>query len=72
MGHHEEPQISAHLLASIPHGTYVEVFHPDRDPLFWNLIANRSEIKDGMYPLPTGPGWGLELDESYIKKHRTE
>ncbi len=72
MGHHEEPQISAQLLASIPHGTYVEIFHPDRDPLFWNLIANRSEIKDGMYPLPTGPGWGLELDESYIKKHRTE
>lgn len=72
MGHHEEPQIAAHLLASIPHGTYVEAFHPDRDPLFWNLIANRSEIKDGMYPLPSGPGWGLELDEEYIAKYRVD
>jgi D-arabinonate dehydratase len=41
MGHHEEPQVSAHLLASIPHGTYVETFDPDRDPIFWNLIVNR-------------------------------
>jgi L-alanine-DL-glutamate epimerase-like enolase superfamily enzyme len=32
MGHHEEPQVSAHLLASQPHGTYAEYFHPDRDP----------------------------------------
>ena len=30
-----------HLLASIPHGTFVECFHPDRDPIWWNLIANR-------------------------------
>ena len=52
MGHHEEPQISAHLLAAIPHGTYVECFHPERDPILWNLIANRPEIRDGLYRVP--------------------
>ena len=72
MGHHEEPQIAAHLLGSISHGTYVEVFHPDRDPIFWNLIANRSEIADGRYAIPTGPGFGLELDEDYITRHRVD
>ena len=72
MAHHEEPQISAHLLASIPHGTYVEAFHPDRDPLFWNLIANRPQLKDGWYPIPSGPGWGLELDDDYITKYRVD
>ena len=32
MAHHEEPQIAAQLLAAVPHGTYLECFHPDRDP----------------------------------------
>ena len=36
MAHHEEPQIASHLLASIPHGTFAECFHPDRDPIWWN------------------------------------
>ncbi|MDE0194126.1 MAG: hypothetical protein OXP08_01105 [bacterium] len=60
------------MLASIPHGTYVECFHPDRDPLFWNLIANRPEISDGMYPLPQGPGWGIELDADYVERYRAD
>lgn len=72
MGHHEEAQIAAHMLASIPHGTYAEVFHPNRDPVFWNLVANRSPITDGMYTVPEGPGWGLELDTDYIDKYRVD
>ena len=70
MGHHEEPQLSAQLLGAIPHGTYVECFHPDRDPLFWELIANRPEPKQGQYTIPAGPGWGLTLDEDCIRRYR--
>ncbi len=70
MAHHEEPQIAAHLLASIPHGTFLEVFHPDRDPIWWNLVANRPPIVDGYLALPTGPGLGWELDGDYIEAHR--
>jgi D-galactarolactone cycloisomerase len=70
MGHHEEAQIAAQMLASVPHGTYVEVFHPQRDPIFWNLIANREEAVDGMYKVPGGPGLGLVLDEAYIERYR--
>ena len=69
MGHHEEPQISAHLLGAIPHGTYVECFHPDRDPLFWELIANRRGPTAGLYRVPDGPGFGLELDPAAIKRY---
>lgn len=72
MAHHEEPQIAAHLLGSVSHGTYVEVFHPDRDPIFWNLIANRSDIASGRYTIPTGPGLGLELDEAFIDRYRVD
>ena len=70
MGHHEEPQIASHLLASIPHGTYVECFHPDRDPIWWNLVANRPPLVDGTIELGEAPGLGWELDADYIDAHR--
>lgn len=68
MAHHEEPQISAQLLASVSHGSFLEMFHPDRDPLFYALVANRSPLEAGRYRVPTGPGWGLELDRAAIEK----
>ena len=70
MGHHEEPQIAAHLLASVPNGTYLETFHGDRDPMFYRLVANRSPLKDGYYRVPDGPGFGLELDAAAVQKYR--
>src|SRR5690606_40405751 len=70
MGHHEEPQVSAHLLAAIPHGTYLETFDPDRDPIFWNLIGNRREFEDGCYRVPDQPGLGLELDPGFVARYR--
>jgi D-galactarolactone cycloisomerase len=70
MGHHEEPQVSAHLLASTPHGTYVECFSEQRDPLFWGIWANRPQIENGLFRLPEGPGFGLELDPDFIQRHK--
>jgi D-galactarolactone cycloisomerase len=72
MAHHEEPQIAAQLLASVTNSGYIEVFHPDRDPLFYEIVANRNEFKDGRYEVPTGPGLGLELDEKVIAKFRID
>lgn len=72
LAHHEEPQVAAHLLASQPNGTYVEVFHPDRDPVWWNLIANRPKLVDGVMNLPTGPGFGWELDQSFVDRYQVE
>jgi D-galactarolactone cycloisomerase len=70
MGHHEEPQVAAHLLASIPHGTVAECFHPDRDPIWWSLITNRLPLDDGCLELTDAPGLGWELDLDYIAHHR--
>ncbi len=72
MGHHEEPHVAAHLLASIPHGTVVECFHPDRDPIWWNLVANRPALVEGLLELPETPGLGWELDVDYIEAHRVD
>lgn len=70
MSHHEEPQVSLHLLASIPHGTYVEFFSPQRDPMWHNLVANRPHPKNGFLQVPDGPGLGWELDADYIARYR--
>jgi len=70
MAHHEEPQVAAHLLASIPHGTYLEYFHPQRDPIWHNLIVNRPTLVDGRIELPTAPGLGWDLDADYIDRYR--
>lgn len=70
MGHHEEPQVACHLVASQPHGTYAECFHPDRDPFWWNMIANRPPLEDGELVLGDQPGLGWELDWDYIGRYR--
>lgn len=70
MGHHEEPQVSTHLIASQPHGTFSECFHPDRDPFWWNLIANRPALEDGYLTLSNEPGLGWELDWDYVNRYR--
>ena len=72
LGHHEEAQVAAHLLASVPQGTYVEAFSPTRDPIFWNMIENRPALIDGQFPLPHGPGLGWVLDESFIERYRVD
>ena len=70
MAHHEEPQIASHLLASIPHGTFLECFSADRDPIWWNLVANRPPIVDGRMTLPDRPGLGWELDGGLHRAYR--
>jgi len=45
-------------------------FHPDRDPIWWNLIANRPPLVDGMLELGSAPGLGWELDADFIEAYR--
>jgi D-arabinonate dehydratase len=73
MAHHEEPQIALHMLAAVPHGTYVECFpDPERDPLWASFIKNRPPIKDGIIAVPHAPGFGLELDWALVEKYRLD
>ena len=38
--------------------------------MFYRLVANRSSLKDGYYDVPSGPGFGLELDKDAIRNYR--
>ncbi|HXT78277.1 MAG TPA: mandelate racemase/muconate lactonizing enzyme family protein [Acetobacteraceae bacterium] len=71
MAHHEEAQIAAHMLAAVPHGTYVECFpDPDRDPIWQSVWVNRPAIKDGIMDVPQGPGLDIRLDWDAVAKYR--
>ena len=70
MCHHEEAHIGAHLLASIPHGTFADTMPPDRDPVWNRMIVNRPRIASGCITLSESPGFGWELDEDFIQAHR--
>jgi D-galactarolactone cycloisomerase len=71
MAHHEESQIAQHLLAGVPHGTYVECFaDPERDPVWQTMWANRPAPRAGTIELSAGPGFGLVLDEGMVRKYR--
>jgi len=71
MGHHEEPQVALHLLCAIPNPTFVEIFpDPNRDPLWYELVAERPKISGGYMHLPDAPGLGLTLNQEVIARYR--
>jgi L-alanine-DL-glutamate epimerase-like enolase superfamily enzyme len=72
LGHHEEPQVASHLLASVPDHTFVECFDEERDPFFWRLSDMSSRIAGGMYTLPERPGFGIEFDLDYVERHTVD
>jgi L-alanine-DL-glutamate epimerase-like enolase superfamily enzyme len=43
----------------------------DIDDVPWkdDLVTVPPVIKDGYLQLPTGPGWGADLDEEVIRAH---
>jgi D-arabinonate dehydratase len=72
MAHHEEAQIASHLMGAIANGSYIECFHRQRDPIFWDIQTVARPIHDGCYTIPDLPGFGVQLDRGYIARYRVE
>jgi D-arabinonate dehydratase len=73
LGHHEEPIVAMHLLASVPNGYCVECFpNPARDPIWSDLPSERPPIEDGYIHLTDTPGIGMFIDWSYVEKWRAD
>ena len=60
--------ISASLCAVLPNVRIMEV---DIDDVPWkdDLTTDVPEIIDGNMKIPTGPGWGTELNEEVVREH---
>jgi galactonate dehydratase len=64
--------ISGHISASIPNILALEYWSDERDASWRDDVMDpplSQFIKDGQLYLPTGPGWGVELNEKEIAKH---
>jgi galactonate dehydratase len=60
--------ITAHFAAVIPNLRVME-FDVDEVPWKPSLLTKPPVIENGEFILPTGPGWGTEVDEEMLRKH---
>jgi len=60
--------MSAHLWAVVPSLRIMET-EPDAVPWHDDLLTVGPAIKDGHLTLPSGPGWGTEVNETTVWAH---
>jgi galactonate dehydratase len=65
---HLATMMNAHFSAVVPNLRIMEV-DPDTVPWQDDLVTVKPEIKNGHLVLPTGPGWGTEVDEAAVRLH---
>ena len=65
---HLASAVSASLCAVLPNVRIMEI---DVDDVPWkdDLATVKPEIVDGYYTVPTGPGWGTDLNEEVAHEH---
>ena len=62
---HVAPEFHLHLLAAVPHGEILEYM-----PRSSAILKAMPEPVNGVLTAPNGPGHGLALDETAVKKYR--
>lgn len=65
---HLSTLMSAHFAATVPNFRVMEI---DIDDVPWkdDLVSEPPRIEDGHLILPTGPGWGAEVNEEAVRAH---
>ena len=59
-----------HLLSTIKNAPYLEFSQPPQSPLRYNLTKTDFSVENGQVRVPSGPGLGIELNESIVEKYR--
>lgn len=60
--------MNAHVCAVVPNLRIMEI-DLDTVPRYDDRVAVRPVIKDGHLLLPTGPGWGTDVNEDAVRAH---
>ena len=65
---HLATMMSAHFCAVAPNVRIMEI---DPDTVAWydDLVTTKPVIADGHLRVPTGPGWGTEINEEAVRAH---
>jgi L-alanine-DL-glutamate epimerase-like enolase superfamily enzyme len=69
---HHAPELHAHLVAAFPRSGFCVESHgaADRDPVWFGLFKERAEIRDSHVYLSDLPGFGIDIDWSFVEAHR--
>ncbi len=65
---HLATMMSAHFAAVVPNLRIMEI-DPETVPWQDDLVTRTPRIEAGHLLLPTGPGWGTEVDEAAVRAH---
>ena len=60
--------MSGHFCAVVPNLRIMET-DPDQVPWHDELVTVKPDVKDGYLNLPTGAGWGTEVNEAVVRAH---
>ncbi len=68
---HLVPEIHAHLVNAFPGAAFGVESHggPERDPVWFEMFTERAQVRDGYVHLNDKPGFGVEIDWDYLKRH---
>ena len=64
--------ISAHICATIPNHLALEMYAPESEPPWRDAITTPSVsslVEAGSIVPPSGPGWGVEINEEELRRH---
>ena len=69
---HHAPELHAHLCAAFPGAAFGVESHgsAERDPAWHGLFARRPAVRDSYVHLDDAPGFGIEIDWEFVKRHR--
>lgn len=69
---HTAPQIHGHLVSAFGDAAFGAESHGghDRHPIQHHLYKAGAEVRDGMVHLSEAPGFGMEIDWTYVEKVR--
>lgn len=60
--------ISSHLAVTIPNLRIMEIDN-DFVPWYYDLVTNAPKVENGQLKLPSGPGWGVDVNEEVVRAH---
>jgi D-galactarolactone cycloisomerase len=67
---HQVPEMHAHLCAAFPNASFAVETSGTPDPMSAGMYSRRAPIRDGYVHVDDAPGFGLEIDWDFIKRHR--
>lgn len=67
---HGNAEIHAQLACAIPNGHIIEFYRQNSDPTWGYMFEEYLTLKDGAVTLSERPGFGIALNEDWLKRHR--